>query len=172
MPQGSETVLISGRNFGPGRRQSASVAANDFHTVTAEYGPNNGNGVWYKAQCTVTTAHTALSCTSVAGVGANHVWRIKVGGLTGAVSTVTTSYQPPAISLIRDSEGAVGASTRGGERVTLEGTNFGPSTPTGTQLAQFGGSYGVSGDRGSWYVDGAAPSGLHERVSSCSRQLV
>ena len=131
--------------------QTATTERNQHHTVTAEYGDNAGDGLWYKATCTVTTQHTALRCKTSPGVGANLLWRVTVGGVTGTLSTQTTSYKAPTITLIRDSEGAVGASTRGGERVTLEGSDFGPATPTGARLAQFGATYGPSGaDASSW----------------------
>ena len=141
---GGETVTVVGSNFGPGAVAGASATAAAHHVVTAEYGDNAGDGLWYAAACVVTTPHSQITCTTAPGVGAAHQWRVTVGGVTGALSgAVTTSYAPPSISLIRDSEGAVGASTRGGERVTLEGANFGPATPSAGRMAEFGATYGV-----------------------------
>ena len=166
--EGGEVVVVEGTNFGPGHVAVASAELNTFHRVTAEYGDNAGDGVWYAAACTVATPHTQLECVSAPGVGANLVWRVRVGGSTGGVSTATTSYLAPKITLIRDGEGAIGASTRGGERVILEGTNFGPATPTGARAAQFGAVYGVAGSpASSWFTAASCAVTVPHRTVSC-----
>ena len=165
---GGEAVRVVGTNFGPGANQFATTTQNTHHIVTAEYGDNAGDGLWYKAACNVLTPHTTIECTSVPGVGANLKWRVTVGGVTGLLSSVTTSYKAPKVLLIRDSEGAVGASTQGGSVVTLEGSDFGPATPTGGRMAQFGATYGVSGaSKADWYTGASCAVTVPHRTITC-----
>jgi hypothetical protein len=120
---GGENVFIQGKEFGP---MGTPVAA--------EY--VQPGGVAYAAQsCRVTVANTEIGCQTVPGVGSEHIWRVAVitGGVkqwsstpSGDLAPLTTSYHPPELVAIND--GATELATDGGQEITLQGKNFGPST--------------------------------------------
>ena len=120
---GGEEVFIQGKEFGP---MGTPVAA--------EY--VQPGGVAYAAQsCRVTVANTEIGCQTVPGVGSEHIWRVAVitGGVkqwsstpSGDLAPLKTSYHPPELVAIND--GATELATDGGQEITLQGKNFGPST--------------------------------------------
>ena len=114
---GTTTVIIDGDMFGP---------INEHNQVTATF-QNSGNSnlagsLFDGTTCTVTTAHTRIDCTSGAGVGTGHTWRVTVGSQQSAASTNTTSFAAPALSGVTFAN----FSTAGGDTITLRGSNFGP----------------------------------------------
>lgn len=125
--QGSEVVLVRGTNLGPAQAavgSGGSGASTATPDADAEYG--RGGVVEYGTTCVVTQDNVELSCTTAPGVGANHAWRVVVGGQTSEWSAATTSYLPPVVFAV-GGEGAFGGSTQGGERVIVSGDQFGPA---------------------------------------------
>lgn len=126
---GGDTITIFGSEFGPLPDSSMTNLQVAELGVEAWYGSAAVDRArWYEASCTVTVAHETAQCTSVTGVGSNLQWLVRVGGQFSVVQpdASTLSYTPPAITSIYG-EGTSGASTGGGDRVFLFGTNFGPA---------------------------------------------
>ena len=86
--------------------------------------------------CVVVEAHTKIKCDFVEGAGKLHQWTVRVGMQESL--TPTSSYHAPIISSITG-EGSFQAKTNGGQRVILNGLNFG-SYPDGAVV-----TYGVTG---------------------------
>ena len=133
---GGEAVKIEGLNFGPFLGDPAlSVAVHyrcdPFAAVDPATGVIPASACAYQAQqCVVSRPNTQITCDSVAGTGANQLWRVEVNGHPVLSSTAlatdtafqSTSYAPPKITGVT----AAVLSTRGGESVTLDGSMFGP----------------------------------------------
>lgn len=142
---GGTDVVISGTNFG-----TTAIGA----SPTATYGADGtGNSVpTGDSGCRVTTAHTEITCRSVAGVGTSHQWIVRVGGQDSAPSTDLTSYARPSVTAVAVS-GAVTLSTSGGTDVVISGENFGadgvavPSATYGSSGTGFSIATGASGCR-------------------------
>lgn len=159
--RGDEIVYISGTNFGPGDADPLG-----FHTLSAVYGDftENGATVTFTATCRVVTPHEVAECTTSPGVGANLAWKLLLGGQTGPASVPRSSYRTPAITRI-SGEGAEDASTRGGERIVLDGTDFGPIFPVSASFSPLktpSATYGKYGE--GFNAQGCTVSIAHERV--------
>ena len=112
---GSESVVISGANFGPLSTPSALLAA--AYGVNAS-GPKEFQG----AQCNVTVAHTQVTCLTAPGAGGRLSWSLTVDAQPSVLAS--TDYSPPAIAALTG-PGAASANPNGGQQVTLTGSNFG-----------------------------------------------
>ncbi len=124
---GGTLVTLSGSDFGP-----------EDTNVTATY----SNGVFSAAalSCVVSQNHTQATCISGPGVGASQSWRLSVEGQLSTLSVDTTSYLPPTVSTL---SGALLLDTRGGQLVTVSGTQFGP-TGTSSSAVYGAGAYTAS----------------------------
>lgn len=67
--------------------------------------------------------HVELVCETAPGAGRNLRWSVVVDGQPSR--DASTQYGPPTVARL-SGPGAVGASTEGGERVVVHGSNFGP----------------------------------------------
>ena len=65
-----------------------------------------------------------IICPTVAGVGADLVFRVQVNGVTSGSSSNTVTYARPAITNLAGSL----SNTAGGTEITLTGTSFGPAS--------------------------------------------
>ena len=152
--KGGETVNITGSNFGVKYISDAALMPH-LHITYGRL--DKARDTWFIATgCSVQDAgvqNTVIVCTSAVGYGTGHTWRVEVrnnqtGILEGfAQSSVTTGYATPSISkiVLEDGGGAATAlDTRGGTRLALDGTNFGP---LGLELEGF---YASDPGRG-WY---------------------
>ena len=122
---GGDTIALTGTNFGPVGTGGADIVVKYGLPGTQEY---------IATACSVSTAHTTVQCTSVAGVGAGHSWMVTVRGQSTGwqfSSAVNTSY---ALSSVTGFPGITAMNTAGGENVLVSGSNFGP---TGTSLRCF-----------------------------------
>ena len=120
-------MTLTGTNFGP---------ADGTVTVSAKYG-NSKVGYYTATGCTVKTAHTKITCKSVAGIGANLTWIVTVASQTSAASSAMNRYKTPVITGISGS-GKTNAVTSGGQSLTITGTNFGPTTSSLTPNVTYG----------------------------------
>ena len=114
---GLQTVVLSGT--GLGLAESPTI-------VSARY--TNGNFSLVAAGCQVSIDGLEVQCATVVGVGAAYEWHLFVDGgnaTVQSVAAVTLSYAAPVLSSF-EGPGAVGASTAGGQLVTLRGSGFGP----------------------------------------------
>jgi hypothetical protein len=135
--QGGTAMTLTGTNFGP--LSSSNIWSILGLGVTASYGPPSNSAFYTANACSVSIANTRMICVSVEGVGKNHVWVVTVGTQVSAVSTATSSYDPPQIT------GLIGTSpTSGGSLITINGSSFGPVSgnipfaqygPTGVEFA-------------------------------------
>ncbi len=73
--------------------------------------------------CAVVVDHTTIVCTTGPGAGANLVWSVNIAGLVSVAPVM--AYAAPVITGFAG-DGAVGASTDGGQRISLIGRFFGP----------------------------------------------
>lgn len=110
------------------------------------------------AVCTVVTAHTRVTCQTVAGVGKDLSFQIVVGTLQSNSFATSINYQPPAVTGVAYPSG--GIATAGGDTVVISecretspaalflklclpacaaGSSFGPvGTPSNLIAATFG----------------------------------
>jgi len=105
---GGDIVILTGSYF----------SINKFlEKVT--YGPK---GTEFTARnCTVTRAHSEITCTTAPGTGRVLYWTVTIRGQSSSLSSTFTSYAAPTISLVQDSFGP----TQGGKQIHIEGKNFG-----------------------------------------------
>ena len=73
------------------------------------------------AGCTVTVAHSQITCTTVPGTGRALKWFVTVRGQISAPGPSLTSYAPPNVTSVAPLTGP----TSGAVAVTLSGVNFG-----------------------------------------------
>ena len=110
---GGEILTIVGSNFGPDETTLDAVTCRDV-VSGEEFGAQD---------CTMTVPHRALECFTPSGpAGTGLTWTVTVGGL-GSKSPSTSTARPHvgAVELV----GVDVASTSGGDRVRLSGTDFG-----------------------------------------------
>lgn len=111
--RGNMEVVIVGNHFGPLSTET------DLRIEYVEYGKNV---MEYNAtDCSVTTAHTEITCTTVQGAGEGFTWTVYLDGQRSVLPV--TSYGPPTILSF---DGPEAPDTAGGQTVTLHGFNFGP----------------------------------------------
>lgn len=124
--RGKQAVLLRGLNFGP-----SGLAG-----LVVTYGPLGEQGRRYTARnCSVDVAapHVAVVCTTISGVGANHVWRVTVGGQESAPSQDVTSYVAPTVVSVTG-PGTFQAKTNGGQSVTISGQELGAAADTAGRI--------------------------------------
>ncbi len=128
---GGQLVEVTGRNFGPRDAYTNALLSVNYGVVLAQ----GGSGflakiplVRYNAvSCTVTTAHSSITCATVAGAGGGLDWKVTVDGQLS--SNPTTNYHAPIINSITYATGGApvtAAKVNGGEIVLLTGAFFGP----------------------------------------------
>jgi hypothetical protein len=134
--RGGQKIDIFGSNFGSKHGGLYSVYATYGVTGTEK----NAIG------CIIKANYSTISCTTVAGVGKNLRWIVRIVDLVGTtwqqpltsispLSSIKTRYHAPKILKM---ENHVGMSTEGGELVLLKGTNFGPvGTPISASYGSF-----------------------------------
>jgi len=131
---GGQTVVIAGANFGPLRNPPTGGA---LITPLVQYAGGPGGALSYAAAtCTkaAATAHTQITCTTAPGAGRDFRWTVEVCGQRSAPSTATTSFAPPIITSIGGT-GRSGASTEGGQALTISGSNLGYAAASDAEMA-------------------------------------
>eukprot|EP00937_MAST-01D_sp_MAST-1D-sp2_P001546 g1546.t1 len=145
---GNVKVVLRGRNFGPASLSRQTFEAygmteEEYRTPRGKiesisYGEcdKKGNCRSYEARdCNITKAHLQIECWTVAGVGSQQKWVVRVAGQSS--TNPTTDYLPPTITNIT----AVDSDTLGGTKVLITGTNFGDE-----KLAKDDVTYGLTGE--------------------------
>ena len=117
--EGGSVLIFAGRHFGSNTSQHP-IAASATYQSTA-----HGSHTYRATECTVSSDYTRISCTTAAGLGENHVWRVFVDGDVVGRAAIT-SYGAPAIEGVQ----VVGtykpyANTEGGDVLRVLGRNFG-----------------------------------------------
>jgi len=130
---GNEPVVITGRNFGPADSYTNNLLSVNYGVALKEGDPGFLAAIpsvrYIAASCSITVAHTELTCTTVEGAGRGMDWKVTIDGLSS--SNPTTSYHPPQIDSITYAVGngpVTAANVNGGEAVILNGNYFGPVT--------------------------------------------
>jgi hypothetical protein len=137
---GRSFVTLTGQNFGP------PLSLNN--NVTAEYTNPSLRGLAgqnFKVSPCVVLSHETMRCPSAVGIGSDHRWRVMVGFQWSNQSNVTTRYSLPSISALElvkqydyESETSLTAlSTRGGQTIYVNGSNFGPIERTNDASATY-----------------------------------
>ena len=130
---GGSLITITGSNFGPAGTIVDSANYGNLGDV-AHYPILSQGG-----SCAVQTS-SAISCSSVPGVGKNLYIQISVGSQASNIFAAGLAYTPPAVFSFSGA-GAVDALTSGGAQVVITGQNFGPAGDSYSQLLV---KYGVA----------------------------
>jgi hypothetical protein len=140
LTQGSELVLISGKNFGPsivnGKFDAVyTLSLRDNKTAYDTFvgGDSKAQITFSAAACSMPTPHFQLLCRTTPGAGSDLSWTITVDSQPSTQPVV--AYGAPVVSTVRDinsqpipgSPGTAGVSTDGGDTLVLTGKNFGPA---------------------------------------------
>jgi len=120
-------IVVTGTNFGPAGTvpQSDPVAQLTFTALS--YGWGAGDYHLAGADCTVSTAHTVVSCQAAAGVGTALHFHLNVGGQSSNNFDGTshdTGYGAPTVASVVQLTTPM--ATLGMQSVTVTGTNLGP----------------------------------------------
>lgn len=109
---GGDSVTLHGTNF-----------ATEEFLDSVTYGPS---GTEFRPQVCTVLNHETISCTTAAGVGRGLRWIATVRGQQSSPSVATTSYALPLVSTsnVKGTNTAVGLSTKGGDKIRVQGTNF------------------------------------------------
>jgi hypothetical protein len=99
---GKSIVTIVGEDFGVVDVQNTGITAHYQNTDLTLLA-----GMAYDldtvGQCTVIVDHVKIACTSTKkGVGEKHKWKVVAGYQTGTVSSFTTSYKAPKITVLQE----------------------------------------------------------------------
>jgi hypothetical protein len=123
--EGNDTVVLTGRNFGPVDNPELSVA----YGRIGEGALGGAFEIPYSAQdCQVVEPHREIHCKTSEGFGDKLRWQVQVGDLTSDLSNSTSSYSPPCIERTDtcDTGSTPGAGGTGGDTsLCLIGRNFG-----------------------------------------------
>ncbi len=136
---GGQVVTLHGANFGPLVAPEDALRVVGLRAVYA-------NGTLTAVGCTVTVAHLVMVCTTAAGTGSGHGWRVVVAyqpspeyfhdfgnGMAGS------RYAPPTVSSFRlvaaPLAPVTALATEGGEAIAIVGRDFGPTRATLTSVA-------------------------------------
>eukprot|EP00949_MAST-11_sp_MAST-11-sp1_P002413 g2413.t1 len=85
---GTSSVLITGKNFGTGRKSDA---------VSVSFGPSTGRE-FAAIKCAIVTPHTQIRCNGTSsGIGNKHQWRVSVARQESPPSISTTAFGTPEI---------------------------------------------------------------------------
>ena len=128
---GGEQVTITGTNFGPatitsrfdGSVHTPILGDAQYPSTYVKYGTSSGNLLAF-AGCTQSpaTAHTAISCTTVGGIGIAHRVSMSIGNQAAAAPWPSTgqglAYLPPTLSSLLG-QGSISADTSGGQVVVI-----------------------------------------------------
>ncbi|MEI9901440.1 MAG: IPT/TIG domain-containing protein [Hyphomicrobium sp.] len=79
---GGDPIVIQGSNFGP--------ATTPNNLIQVVYGP--GGNAFTATGCSITTAQTEVTCTSMAGAGLGTGLRLTIANLFGTLSSPTPTY--------------------------------------------------------------------------------
>lgn len=125
-PEGGQQILVSGDGFGPGD-------PSNIPSVTLTSTLLTGFGSTLEAVDCAVLNDTSLMCSTPEGVGALHAWTVSVGDQRGGWSgnLARSSYAPPTLESLSALMGVdeTALSTRGGDRILLNGSRFGPDRP-------------------------------------------
>jgi len=144
---GGESIVITGSSFGPSGTP-----------VTIRYGN-------YEAtSCSVTSADTQITCTSVAGIGTELILNVSVGLPPLSTASLNLSYFGPSISSVSPST----ISSDTASNVVIAGSYFGPSnSPLSITISN---SYGSCSFTYVSHTDGASGS-ASMTTTSCVGQI-
>ena len=143
LTSGGATLTLSGTNFGV--NSTSNVILVTYYWGTTADGAFRPQQAPYQPTCTVSTAHTTIQCTAMAGFGGSLLWTVSVAGqaspTTTGVGSFVSSYAVPTISSLVAVTTPLGQlSTLGTDSVEVHGLNFGPDVVYNTITATLSGS--------------------------------
>jgi hypothetical protein len=139
--EGGTTVSIVGDQLGPipPRNDKGDYS----YRIEANYGRWDVQAnAWdtsvvpiFSSTCVMVTAHTSLQCITSPGIGKNLSWAITVHAETAQTSLpnhAEGSYAPPSLYSIQSTKGrdVQQGVTSGGDKIIIDGKNFGPKGMT------------------------------------------
>ena len=119
---GGQAVILTGDQFGPSVGSGGS-------TMVVTYGAMPLATRYTATSCTMSTAHTQITCLTVPGTGKGLAWKVDVATQKSVVLDAKTNYARPTVALYTG-DGSNRASTSGGQIVRIMGRNFGPASET------------------------------------------
>jgi hypothetical protein len=128
--QGGQAVRIRGRNFG-----STSAVG-----ITAKYGPCSTaactglNDLIYTATDCEVVQNNLIKCLTAPGTGKGHYWKVSLGSQESNAYFGDTSYAAPIVIELKTQVKELVSSiqTKGNDKITITGDNFGPKTGPGS----------------------------------------
>jgi len=128
---GDQPVIISGKNFGPKDAYTNNLLRVIYFTTLMDGGSDFLSEIpsvsYAAATCSITDAHTIITCYTIKGAGEALDWQVTVDSQDS--KNPTTNYAPPRIDNITYATGGLpvtAANVNGGEVVSLNGQYFGP----------------------------------------------
>jgi len=137
---GNETVVISGKNFGPCpySNEVAPCRLNSMYLIYFEMplirtinplGQKIGESFnrFNASNCTMTVEHEIITCYTVPAAGTGLAWTLLIDGQRSTQPTI--GYHRPVLSSVDDgnSNPVLTASTTGGDVIVIHGYHFGPT---------------------------------------------
>ena len=122
---GNQWVIIEGQNFGTIEQNAIDLVTYGFDGRGYTPCPMAANSINSTCECSVIESHTKINCTTVPGTGADLKWTVVISDQKSTVPS--TAYGPPVITSFTGN-GAINASTEGGQTVYIHGYNFGPNS--------------------------------------------
>jgi hypothetical protein len=163
------TVDISGKNFGyTAGRMAREGLAQLFINVT--FGPVSGFE-YPISSCVYPHTDTSITCTVPPGIGKDLTWRVGFGSFVSDPSSRRTSYLPPTVSVIETVTNPsinklnTSADTLG-QRIRVQGANFGPALMVGRFAPVIRLYYGQPGEEGS-FITGTCTIVTIDSVVTC-----
>jgi hypothetical protein len=136
---GGQLAHIDGANFGPTCMPSgqACLLANGGKVFLRAFYGREAPYDFEATSCSVTQAHSQVSCVTAEGTGLNHSWAISVEERWSPDFHAGTSYARPVVSLFEGS-GARDSPTIGHQEVYIYGRQFGSSALQRTDSVTYG----------------------------------
>ena len=130
---GGDQVVLQGFNFGQSGLVPVGVPTppSPAAQIVVTYGPAGSSTLYTATNCVVTVSHTRVVCATMAGVGSNLIWQMRINtqlwdgttttvssGTVGGPLTSKVSYAAPTVSAV---------SVAGNGDVTITGSGFSPT---------------------------------------------
>ena len=133
---GEDFMDIQGLNFGPVPAPRTDKNANFWPSPIIYYGPQGEVDRYTASSCSVIVDDKVIRCFTVPGTGAGYWLRLVLAGQS-FTKEANISYATPIVSNYKG-DGAVEASTLGGERITIVGDNFGTIAASAVTSVTYG----------------------------------
>jgi hypothetical protein len=130
---GGQEVWLNGSNFGPMEPHNPMVVM--YQNLQLD---NLAGSPLFAHECRLVVPHSAIRCTTIAGVGHNQSWHVQVGKQWSNQSLeFVTSYFIPVMHEWANPDDTHALGSPGAERLLINGENFGPLVSTNVIAAAY-----------------------------------